>query len=60
MVTREAPLVEFWGPSCFRFVRRGHVFLVPSSARQCTVKGPGAASAGVGVVSMALGRLHPW
>ena len=36
--------MECCGPSCLLFVRRGHVFLVPSSARLCPVKVPGYSS----------------
>ena len=41
------------------FVRRGRGFLVPNSSRQCAVESTGAVSTGMGVVSVALGGLHP-
>ena len=55
----EVHLVEFQDPSYLLFSRRGHVFLVPSSTRQCAVESPGAVYAEMGVVSVALGGLHP-
>ena len=52
-MTSEVFLVEFRGPSWLLSVRRGRVFLVRISARQCAVKGTYAVSAGVGVVPVA-------
>ena len=51
--------MEFLDPSCLVFVRRGCVFLVPNSSRQCAVEIPGAVSTGMVVVSVALGGMHP-